>query len=576
MRSKTPFYRLFKITKTQIPILSAGILTDILKYVVTLYLGLLGVELLRLARSGEQSTVLIPIGILILLLAVMRGTFGYLSSYLCHVGAYRLLADLRVQFYQMIEPLAPAALMQRRTGDIVSVAGNNIETLELFFAHTISPLITAIIIPTIVFCALFLIHPVLAGGYLLLTFLIALLPRLALLLNEKRGERLREILGTINAFLIDSVQGMREILAFSQARTRYDQLMACNNQYQEKYSQYVRKNGIIAASFLLLLSGGLICMLLISSFLASAGKIDPLSIPIVILFTTAGFSSMANIVEISKQLSMTFAGATRLYELMELLPAVAEPEHQNTPTIIEPSISVEGVSFRYGSDDPFVLNDISFTIPVGKTIAIVGMTGAGKTTISHLIMRFWDPTSGTIRMGGYDIRDIPLSKLREMAALVTQDIFLLNTSILENIRIGRADATDDEVMYAAKIARIHSFILSLPLGYDTLVGERGIRLSGGERQRIAIARAVLKSAPILILDEATSALDTCTELEIRDAILELSSGKTVLVIAHRLSTIIHADQILVLREGSIVESGTHTELLQMNGVYASLIAAQEI
>ncbi|MCA1917490.1 MAG: ATP-binding cassette domain-containing protein [Methanospirillum hungatei] len=205
-----------------------------------------------------------------------------------------------------------------------------------------------------------------------------------------------------------------------------------------------------------------------------------------------------------------------------------------------------------------------------------GMTGAGKRTLTHLLIRFWDPENGIVRLDGQDIRDLRLSDLRKTISIVTPDIFLFNTSIRENIRVGKTDATDQEVEQTVKFARIHDFIRGLPDGYETIVGERGIRLSGGERQRVAIARAILKNAPALIMDEATSNLDTGTELMIRDTIRELMKGRTVFMIAHRLSTVVHADTILVLNQGEIIEQGSHHELLQHDGLYASLITAQEI
>ncbi|MDD4496659.1 MAG: ABC transporter ATP-binding protein, partial [Methanosarcinaceae archaeon] len=435
MKTGNIITRLYEAARPQIPIISIAVLTEILKYGVTLWIGLLGVELLRMARAGADPDMLIPTGVLILVLAVLRGVFGYLSPYLSHVGSYRLLAVLRDQFYRTIEPLAPAVIMHRRTGDMVSVAGNNIETLELFFAHTIASMATAIIVPFMVFSALFIIHPTVAWTFLLCTFLIALLPRLAFSLNEKCGAHLRYLLADLNSFLIDTAQGLREILAFSKSKGRYNRVMELNNRYHEDYRMYIRRNSYITAAHILFLSGGAILLLAVSSLLSSAGEIDPLNLPIVFLFASVGFSSMANIVEISKQSGLTFSGAKRLYELMDLTPDVKEPDHPVNPEILEPAISFEDVSFGYQPDKP-VLHAIDFEVPRGKTVAIVGMTGAGKTTITHLIMRFWDPDTGKILIGGYDLRELSLSRIRGAVSMVSQDIFLLNTSILENIRLG--------------------------------------------------------------------------------------------------------------------------------------------
>ena len=261
---------------------------------------------------------------------------------------------------------------------------------------------------------------------------------------------------------------------------------------------------------------------------------------------------------------------------MDNIPSVSENGSPVVTFASAPAIDVTDVWFKYGDQESYVLQGIRFSIPPGNTTAIVGMTGAGKTTLTHLLMRFWDPEKGNICLNGHDIRDLRLEDLRQTISVVTQDIFLFNASIRENIRIGNANATDQEVEQAAKFARIHEFISGLPEGYETQVGERGIRLSGGERQRVAIARAILKNAPVLIMDEATSNLDTETELLIRETIRELMRGRTVFMIAHRLSTVVHADKILVLNKGEIIEQGTHQELMQRGGMYADLIAAQEI
>jgi ABC-type multidrug transport system fused ATPase/permease subunit len=289
----------------------------------------------------------------------------------------------------------------------------------------------------------------------------------------------------------------------------------------------------------------------------------------------AAFLPVMNVAVVARNLNQVAAAARRYFEVVDE-PVLVLEHTRTSPGPVPPAIEFDAVTFTYHPDELPVLHDLSLHVRPGETVALVGPSGAGKSTCVSLLLRFWDPLKGTIRLGGIDLRDFPLDDLRRRIAIVQQDNYLFHTSIRENVRIGKPDATDDEIAAAARAANIHEFIVGLPDGYDTVVGERGTKLSGGQRQRLALTRAFLKNAPILVLDEATSNLDSENERLIKAAVARLMMGRTTLVIAHRLSTILSADRVIMIDRGQVVASGRHTDLVATDGPYAQLIAAQSM
>jgi ATP-binding cassette subfamily C protein CydCD len=323
--------------------------------------------------------------------------------------------------------------------------------------------------------------------------------------------------------------------------------------------------------------GGL-AVLTAGVWLITSGQMERAMLPLVSVIALAAFNPVAELARTMKQLLETLAASRRIMAISdEPVPVLDGPGVvvDKSKDIALP-LTFDHVTFAYGPGEPQALSGVSFELYAGQTLALVGRSGAGKTTTAHLLMRFWDPDTGVIRLGDKDIRMYKLDDLRNHVSLVSQDTYLFNDTIRENIRLGRQRATDADVEWAAKEANAHDFVTSFPDGYDTPVGERGMQLSGGQRQRIAIARAILKNAPMLILDEATSHLDAINESLVRTALDRLVEGRTTLVIAHRLSTIMNADRIIVLDDGRLVEQGTHRELLAKGGLYAQLVQTQMV
>lgn len=307
--------------------------------------------------------------------------------------------------------------------------------------------------------------------------------------------------------------------------------------------------------------------------LVDSGTLDIGAVAVAVALTMGVFPSVKAVEEVWGDLDIALESARRVFEIIDLPISISDGADVETQPHAA-SLSFHEVSFRYSASSTFALRDVTLQIPTGSVVAVVGPSGSGKSTLVNLALRFWDPDAGSITMSDIDVRDLPLTTVRSEVSVVSQRTHLFNVSVRENVLLGRPDASWEEVEEACRRSAIHDFIVDLPDGYDTEIGEMGVRLSGGERQRIAIARALLADAPILILDEATSELDLATEAEIQATLADLMVGRTTLVIAHRLSAVVDADHIAVLDHGELVESGTHTQLLASNGVYARLFARE--
>lgn len=377
----------------------------------------------------------------------------------------------------------------------------------------------------------------------------------------------------VNSVLQDNFTGIKEIKAFTKEKYEKARTGEKLSAYTEAILRALRLSNAFHPSIELVSSVGTVIIIFFGGRLALANQLPIEDLVAFLLYLGSFYQPITALGRINEGLQQALASAERVLEIIEEEPEIADAPGAIKIERARGDIEFRDVSFHYVENIP-VLKDISFKIKAGETLALVGPTGVGKTALANLVPRFYDPNSGEILLDGTDIRKIKLSRLRQQISLVSQDVFLFNGTVRDNILYGRMDATEEEVIAAAKAANAHDFILELVDGYDTMVGERGVKLSGGQKQRISIARAILKDAPILILDEATSAVDTQTERLIQEALDKLMENKTTIAIAHRLSTIQKADHIIVIEEGEIIEQGKHADLLKAGGLYSQLCKAQ--
>lgn len=498
---------------------------------------------------------------------IARGIFRYLERYVSHYVAFRLLARLRVWFFNAVEPLAPARLSGYKSGDLLARVVSDVDTLQDFYVRVVAPPMVAAVVGLAMWFFMGAYDPlfalVLVGFYLLAGVGV---PLLANALSREPGRRIVAARAELNALLVDSIQGMADLIAFGHEARYQERVETLNRELIGLQGRMAWVSGLQNALGSVLMNAAMLAMLVAAIPEVREGRLDGVYLAVLALATLASFEAVLPLPSAAAQMGRIVEAGRRLFEIAGADAAVRDPDAPLTPPG-NYGIALRDLTFRYNPGEPPALDKVSLSLPEGGCLALVGPSGAGKSTVANLLLRFWDYSEGQILLGGQDIRRYAQEDVRKLIAVVAQDTHLFNTTIRENLLVARRDATDEDLVDAAKQAQVYDFIMSLPQGWNTPVGEQGLRLSGGERQRLAIARAFLKDAPILILDEPTANLDSLAEREILRAVRDLAVGRTTLIITHRLVGLEMAGEILVLRNGRVVEQGRHEELVQYEGLY---------
>lgn len=535
--------RLFRIAAPEKRYLTVSTLASILGNIF--HIGLMGSgALLILASARLIFSSPVIWGLLMLICSGGIGICRYLEGVYSHAAAYRLLAEMRGNLFTALRSLAPARLVNRQKGDILSVAISDIEVIEFFFAHTIGPLFTIILLPLITLALAISVHPLFALVLLPVYGVICIaLPLLAIKLGRSMGQDYRERIGELKNFIVESIAAFKEIQIFRLGERRRQMGAQETKRINRAAHALTIHRQLVTSTPVFFVYLARIFVLAAASFLAGKEFENTAGVIVLSFVVSASFSSTQSLTTVISNLLETFAAAQRLFAIMDDEPEVIEAEEPIELESIE-RIEFENVSFGYSKEGPQIIHKWNLTMEKGEKVGIIGESGIGKSTIIRLLLRFWEPTEGEIRINGIPLKRISLKSLRSRISMLEQEVFIFDDTIAGNIAVGKPGASREEIMLSARRAHIHQFIQTLPEGYDTQMGDLGGRLSGGERQRIGIARAMLSNPDMLVMDEPTSSLDILNEKGLLKTLREEYANTTILIVSHRSSTLADCSRII--------------------------------
>jgi ATP-binding cassette subfamily C protein CydC len=504
-------------------------------------------------------------------MAIARTGGRYLERLITHEATFRVLQELRVWFYQRLEPLAPARLAELRSADLSSRILSDIDALNHLYLRVLVPVGVGVAAGAVIV----VVQALYSGRVALASLLFLLLagiavPALAFRMGQPAGRRLVDLRAALRSAAVDGLQGLGELRIYGGTDRQAERIAALTDDMIVAQRRLSDASGWSQGLLGLLANLAMWTALLLAVPLVASGGITPAQLPMLALFVLAGFEAVLPLPLALQMLGETLAAARRVFAVIDARPQVDEPPDLPEPRWTTPEIAIDGLRLRYPDRDdtvrPWAIDGLDLHLRPGERVALVGPSGAGKSTVVQVLLRFWEYQHGSVRVGGHDLRDWPGDALRRHVAVVSQDTYLFNTTIRDNLLLARPDASHTDLVAACRAAQLHDFVTSLPDGYDTWVGEAGMRLSGGQARRVAIARALLRNAPVLILDEPTEGLDARTERELLHDIGRLMEGRTVLLITHRLAALPAAvDRVVVMESGREVEAGTPDDLLRREG-----------